>query len=231
MSQNKYFTPNKKLAFAGIKKYVTGIFILGALLFFCAGDLCYWNAWLYLGVLSVAIFAFGIYLYRNDQALLEKRLNSKEKQEEQKAYNTITSLSFLVTFAVCSLDYRFRWSYVSPTVVIIALVVMLIGFGLFVLTLLQNRFASRIIEIQEKQQVIDTGIYSLVRHPLYSAAIIMCFASPVVLGSMYAVIPMLFYLAGIILRIRNEEKFLRNGLEGYASYIEKVKYRLIPYVW
>lgn len=231
MSKNNKIIRGKGLAFDGIKKFTLGIIILGAFLFLCAGSIRYWNVWLYLGALSIAIFGFGIYLYSSDQELLEKRLNSREKEEEQKAYVLFTSLSFLATFAVCGLDYRFGWSHVPLAIVITALIVMLAGFGLFVLTLLQNRFASRTIEIQDKQRVIDTGVYSVVRHPLYTAAIIMFFASPIVLGSFYAINPMLFYLIGIIKRIRNEEKVLRNGLDGYADYLEKVKYRLIPYVW
>ena len=222
---------DKKLMLAAIKRFVLGIAVLGLFLFLCAGDIRYWNAWLYLAALAVSIFFFGLYLYQKDKELLQKRLDTREKEEEQKAYTFVAALTFLATFGVCGLDYRFGWSRVPLAAVITALVVTLAGFGLFVLTLAQNRFASRIVEVQNGQKVIDTGVYSVVRHPMYTAALVMFFASPVVLGSFYAAIPMVFYLIGIILRIRNEEKVLKRGLEGYARYMEKVKYRLIPFLW
>ena len=219
------------LLVSAAKRFGLGIVLLGLFLFFCAGDIRFWNAWLYLAALSFAILFFGIYLYTNDKELLQKRLNTKEKEAEQRAYAIITSLSFLATFGVCGLDHRVGWSHVPPVAVLLALIVMLGGYGLFVLTLMQNRFASRVVEIQKAQRVIDTGVYAVIRHPMYTAALIMFFSSPIVLGSYYAAIPMLFYLTGIILRIRNEEKVLRNGLDGYAGYMERVKYRLLPFVW
>jgi Putative protein-S-isoprenylcysteine methyltransferase len=229
--EDNRFASNKRLAAAVLTRFSAGFAILGAFLFLCAGSFRYWHAWLYIATLAACIFSFGVYLYRKDKVLLQKRLNSKEKEKAQKAYVLITSVAFLGTFTVCGLDYRFGWSHVPVAVVYAALMIMVGGFGLFVLTLLQNRFASRTIEIQDEQRVIDTGVYSLVRHPLYSAAIIMFSASPVALGSFYAVIPMLPYVIGIILRIRNEEEVLQNGLEGYTAYMKKVRYRLIPYVW
>ena len=222
---------NKKLILAAISKFAIGIAILGAFLFLCGGDLHFWNAWLYLSVFAVSIFFFGLYLYKTDKELLQKRLNAKEKEKEQDVYTFAAGLSFLATFGVCGLDYRYGWSRIPITVVIAALAVMLGGYALFVVTMMQNRFASRVVEIQNEQKVIDTGVYSVVRHPMYTAALTMFFASPVVLGSYYAVIPMLVFLFGIILRIRNEEKILRDGLEGYGSYMKKVKYRLIPLIW
>lgn len=222
---------NKKLMLSALKKFGIGILILGLFLFLCGGDIWYWNAWLYLGVFSVCIFSFGVYLYKTDKELLQKRLNSKEKEKEQDVYTYMTGISFLATFGVSGLDYRFGWSYVQIAVVVVTLITMIAGFGLFVITLMYNRFASRIVEIQNEQKVIDTGVYSVIRHPMYTAALIMFFSSPLVLGSYYAVISMVFFLIGIIMRIRNEEKVLRNGLEGYADYMKKVKYRLIPFVW
>lgn len=224
-------TNGKHLLFSAAKRFGVGIILLGAFLFLCAGDLFFWHAWLYLAALAAAILIFGAYLYTRDRELLQKRLNTKEKEEAQKAYAYITSVSFLATFLVCGLDYRFGWSHVPLAAIITALLVMLAGYGLFVLTLMQNHFASRVVEIQKGQKVIDTGVYAVIRHPMYTAALIMFFASPIVLGSYYAAIPMLFYLVGIVLRIRNEEKVLANGLEGYADYMKKVKYRLVPFVW
>lgn len=224
-------TNNRKLMLSAIKKFAIGIAILGAFLFLCGGDFRYWNAWLYLSVFALCIFFFGLYLYKTDKELMQKRLNSKEKEKEQDAYNFAAGLSFLATFGVCGLDYRFGWSHIPLAVVIVALAVMLGGYGLFVLTMMQNRFASRVVEIQDEQKVIDTGVYSVIRHPMYTAALTMFFASPIVLGSYFAAIPMLIFLAGIIMRIRNEEKVLREGLIGYTAYMEKVKYRLIPFIW
>lgn len=231
MQKKEQFHHNRALVRAGVTRFGLGILILGAFLFLCAGTLRYWNAWLYVIALAVMIFSFGVYLYARDQELLQKRLNTKEKEPEQRAYVLLTSLSFLATFGLCGLDARFGWSRVPLGIVIIALLVVAGGFGLFVTTLLQNRFASRVIEIQDEQRVIDTGVYAVVRHPLYTAAILMFTASPVVLGSWWAVLPMGLYVIGIVLRIRNEEKLLGKELPGYTDYMQKVRYRLIPFVW
>jgi protein-S-isoprenylcysteine O-methyltransferase Ste14 len=221
----------KILMLSAITKFVAGIILFGAFLFICGGGFRYWNAWIYITTFAICIFFFGVYLYITDKELLEKRINTKEKGNAQKAYTFSAGFSFLATFFTCGLDYRFGWSNIPLVVVIIALIIMLAGYALFIITLMYNRFASRVIEIQNGQKVIDTGVYSIVRHPLYSAAVIMFFASPVVLGSWWAVIPMLIFLVGIILRILNEEKVLLNGLEGYADYMKKVKFRLVPFIW
>ena len=158
-------------------------------------------------------------------------MNSKEKEKEQDVYTYATGISFFSIFGVCGLDYRFDWSPVPLVAVVIALVIMLAGYGLFMITLIQNSYASRIVEIQDGQKVIDTGVYSVVRHPMYTAALIMFFASPVVLGSYCGLIPMVVFLTGIVFRIRNEEKILCAGLKGYSTYMQSVKYRLIPFIW
>ena len=229
--KDKKQNQNRVLLISAIKKFTIGFAILGAFLFICSGDIRYWNAWLYIAVFSVSIFFFGVYLYTTDKGLLQKRLNSKEKEESQKANNLAAIISLLATFGGSSLDHRFSWSHIPLAGVIIALIIMLAGYGLFILTIVYNRFASRTIEIQNKQKVIDTGVYSVIRHPLYTAALLMFFSSPIVLGSYYAVIPVFVFLIGIILRIKSEEEFLCNGLDGYADYMKKVKYRLIPFIW
>jgi len=216
---------------SAIKKFVIGMTVLGAFLFLCGGSLGYWNAWLYLGTFAVCIFFFGVYLYTTDKELLQKRLNSKEKEKEQDVYTFSAGISLFSMPVISGLDYRYDWSDVPFSAVIIALVIMLAGFALFVITLMYNRFASRTVEIQNEQKVIDTGVYAIIRHPMYTAAITMFFASPIVLGSWWALIPMLIFLVGIILRIRNEEKVLCGGLEGYVDYMRKVRYRLIPFIW
>lgn len=231
MGKNSHFSHDNALLLSALRKFGLGMLILGLYLFLCAGTVRYWNAWVFLLAFAVCLLFFGIYLYRTDQEQLQKRLNSKEKESEQKAYTYLASISFLVTFGLCGFDYRFGWSHVPVAAVVIALIVMLGGFGLFVLTLMQNRFASRTVEIQTGQKVIDTGVYSVVRHPMYMAALLMFFSCPFVLGSYYAYLPMLLFLVGIILRIRNEEKVLRNGLSGYPAYCEKTRYRLIPFIW
>jgi protein-S-isoprenylcysteine O-methyltransferase Ste14 len=222
---------NKKLMIRAIKKFVFGIGLLGLLLFISAGSIQFWNAWLYLIAFAVSIFAFGVYLFAKDKELLQKRLDSKEKEKEQSVYTFMASISLFLMFVVCGLDYRFGWSAVPIVAVIIALAIILVGYGLFVITLIQNSYASRIVEIQDSQKVIDTGVYSVIRHPMYTAALTMFFASPIVLGSFYGLIPMVFFLIGIIHRIKNEEKVLAVGLEGYLGYMERVRYRLIPFVW
>ena len=222
---------NKKLLLTAISRLIFGIGILGLLLFLCAGDIWYWNAWIYIGTLALAIFCFGAYLFIKDKELLQKRLSAKEKEKKQNIYNATAGLSMLAVFSLSGLDYRFCWSEVPFTAVIAALVFMLLGYGLFVITLIYNRYASRIIEVQDNQKVIDTGVYAFVRHPLYTAAFIMFSASPIVLGSFYAAIPLVLYLAGILFRIKDEEKILREGLEGYTAYCKKVRYRLVPFIW
>ena len=202
MPKNNQRTKDRKLMLSAISKLVIGIAILGAFLFLCGGNFQYWNAWLYLSVFALCIFFFGLYLYRTDKELLQKRLNSKEKEKAHDVYTFAAGLSFLATFGTCGLDYRFGWSHVPLAVVIAALTVMLGGYGLFVITMMQNRFASRVVEIQSEHKVIDSGVYSVIRHPMYTAALTMFFASPVVLGSYFAVIPMLIFLFGIIMRIR-----------------------------
>jgi len=222
---------NKKLLVSAIIKFAAGIGMLGAILFLCAGDIRYWNAWLFLGTFAACIALFGAGLYIKDKELLRKRMNSKETEKEQDVYTFAAGVTFLGMFGVSGLDYRFGWSSVPSAAVATALAIMLAGYALFVVTLMQNSFASRIVEIQAGQKVIDTGVYSVVRHPMYTAALTMFFAFPVVLGSYFAFIPMALFLAGIILRIKNEEKVLCEGLPGYPAYMRKVKYRLIPFIW
>ena len=222
---------DKGLLTKAITKLVISIGMLSVLIFISAGSLQFWNGWLFIGTFTIALFSFGAYLYSHNKALLQKRLMSKEKEKAQKAYNFLSSLALLGVFVLSGLDYRFGWSKISWTVVLLALMMVLAGYAISVIAMIQNEFASRIIEVQEEQKVIDTGIYSIIRHPMYISSLLMFTATPVVLGSYYGMIPMALYLIGIILRIRNEEDVLRKGLPGYKGYMEKVKYRLIPFVW
>jgi protein-S-isoprenylcysteine O-methyltransferase Ste14 len=210
---------------------VFGFGILGLLIFLTAGDIQYINAWLFLGTLSVCMFVFGLFLYIKDKELLEKRLRSKEKQREQSFYNIVSGVSLLLIFVISGLDYRLKWSKIPTVIVIAALVIMIFGFLLFVVTLMQNRYASRTIEIQNSQKVIDTGLYSVVRHPMYTSAITMNIASPIALGSYFGLIPVVLFISGIVSRIKNEEAFLCKELEGYSEFMKRVKYRIIPFIW
>lgn len=212
-------------------KYGSALVIVGVLLFVPAGSVRYWNAWLYIASLFVPILLVGTYLYVKDTSLLEKRLKGNEKEQEQKLYVALSFGVFLIAFTMPGLDYRFKWSPVPLQVVAVAWAFMLIGYGLFVAVLVQNSYASRVVEIQEEQKLIDTGLYSVVRHPMYLASTILFLATPLVLGSYYSLIPMLFYPVMLAFRIKNEERVLKTGLKGYEEYARKVRYRMIPYVW
>ena len=208
-----------------------GAIVIGALLFCPAGSLHYWNGWLFMAALFVPMTIALVYLCRNDRSLLEKRLKLHEKQKEQKIYLKLSLIWFVVSFLMPGFDYRFGWSDVPVWLTVASVTVMIFGYVLFIIVMVQNTFASRVIEIQQNQRVIDTGMYSVVRHPMYMAAIIMYLACPLVLGSYYALIPTMLLPALIIYRIRNEEAVLRAGLDGYPEYAERVRYRLIPYLW
>lgn len=212
-------------------RLMMSIVVLGGLVFGPAGSLSYWNGWLFLAAVFIPMTAALIYLYRTNRSLLEKRLRLHEKQKEQKIYLKLSLVWFVISFLVPGLDYRFGWSDVPLWLIAASTVMMIVGYVLFIIVLAQNAFASRIIEIQENQRVIDTGLYSVVRHPMYMAAIIMYTATPLVLGSYFALIPTMLLPAILIYRIRNEEAVLRAGLDGYTAYTKRVKYRLIPFVY
>jgi protein-S-isoprenylcysteine O-methyltransferase Ste14 len=208
-----------------------GAVAIGALLFVPAGDLGYWNGWLFMAALFIPMtIAFG-YFYRTDRSLLEKRLRVREQQKEQKTYVKLSLAWFLLSFLVPGLDYRFGWSAVPMWLVAVSVAVMLVGYVLFIVVMVQNTFASRVIEIQQHQRVVSTGLYSVVRHPMYMAATIMYASWPLVLGSYVALLPMTLLPALLVYRIRNEEKVLRADLPGYTEYAERVRYRMIPFVW
>ncbi len=221
----------KRLLWAVSIRLALGVIAIGMLIFGPAGSLRYWNGWLFLVALFVPMTFALAYFYRRDRSLLEKRLRLREKQMEQRSYVRLSLVWFLISFLVPGFDYRFGWSEVPIWLVVVSVVVMVFGYALFMVVMAQNTFASRVIEIQPNQRVIDTGLYSVVRHPMYMAATIMYMACPLVLGSYYALIPMLLLPALLVYRIKNEEAVLRAGLDGYVQYAERVRYRLIPFVW
>ena len=219
------------LIFRALLVYLFFLFFVGLLIFFPAGSLKFWNGWLFIGALYIPMFGVLIYLLVKDPDLLIKRMKTREKEKTQKIYLILSIIVFLVTFIVPGLDFRFNWSNVPLSVVLISTLVMMSGYLIFFIVMKQNTYASRVIEIQDEQKLIDTGLYSFVRHPMYLGAIILYGFAPLVLGSFYALIPMVFIPILLIIRIKNEEKILVNGLKGYNEYMKKVKYRLLPFIW
>jgi protein-S-isoprenylcysteine O-methyltransferase Ste14 len=220
-----------KLVLKAVLLGVLAVIFLGALLFLPAGDFKYWNGWLFIAAVMIPMNFIHMYLVRNDPALVEKRMKIIEKDRLQGIIKTLMYLSMIAFFPVSGFDYRYHWSAVPIWVVIIFTIVMICGMFTLFMVMKENSYASKVIEIQQGQKVIDTGVYSVVRHPMYLAGTIVFCSWPFVLGSFYALIPAVCISLLLPLRIKKEEKVLRNGLKGYDSYMKKVKYRLIPYVW
>jgi protein-S-isoprenylcysteine O-methyltransferase Ste14 len=204
---------------------------LGLVLFLPAGTIRFINGWIYIAALMVPMTTFMIWLIIKDPELLQKRLNMKERRDAQKKYVWVSMLFFVAAFVIPGLDFRFGWSDVPAWLTIVSLVLLITGYAGFIVVMLQNRYASRVIEIQENQKVIDTGLYSIVRHPMYLSAIVLYMSSPLVLGSFYGLIPMAFLPFLLAFRTLNEEEMLKKDLSGYVEYMEKVRYRMIPLVW
>ena len=221
----------KELFIQAVLKFVFGIILVGLLVFLPAGTLMFFNGWLFMGALFVPMFLVGIVLIVKNPELLKKRLQAKESQSEQSLVVKLSGLMFLVGFIIAGLNYRFDWYVLPRTVSIIATVLFLIAYLLYGEVLRENTYLSRTIEVQENQKVIDTGLYGIVRHPMYSATLLLFLAMPLILGSLHSFVIFLAYPFIIAKRIRNEEMVLENELKGYKEYNEKVKYRLIPFVW
>ena len=222
---------NKKLFVNGIVKFLSGIVIVALPLFLSAGSFSYWNAWLFMGILFIPMFIAGLILMKKNPYLLEKRLNAKEEQSEQKTVIALSGIMFLVGFVVAGLDYRFQWIKLPEWLVIAGAVVFLTAYGLYAEVLRENTYLSRTVEVQENQKVIDTGLYGIVRHPMYAVTVILFLSMPIVLGSVISFMVFLAYPFIIAGRIKNEEKVLEEGLAGYKEYKQKVKYRLVPFIW
>lgn len=220
-----------KLFFQAIVKFLCGLLAVGLLLFLPAGTFAFWQAWLLVGILFVPMFFAGLVMMKRSPALLRKRLAAKEAQSEQRAVIALSGLMFLAAFVVAGLNHRFRWVPLPPWVCYAAAVVFLLGYGLYAEVLRENVWLSRTVEVQENQKVIDTGLYGLVRHPMYMSTILLFLSMPLVLGSVLSFAIMLAYLPIIAKRIRNEEQVLKDGLEGYAEYQKRVRYKVIPFVW
>lgn len=220
-----------KLFFQAIIKYILGVIIVGLLLFVPANSFEYWNAWLFIGLLFIPMFISGIVLMIKNPSLLKKRLDVKEKENEQKQVILYSSLMFLLGFIIAGLNYRFSWIIIPNIIVIISSILFVIAYILYAEVLRENTFLSRTIEVQENQKVIDTGLYGIVRHPMYAITLVLFLTMPLILGSIISFIIFLIYPFIIIKRIQNEEEVLEKKLKGYIEYKKKVKYRLIPFIW
>lgn len=222
---------NKQLFIQAITKYIAGVLLVGALIFLPAGTLSFRNGWILMAILFVPMFLAGLVMMKKNPDLLRKRLDAREKESEQKEVVALSGLMFLAAFILAGLNYRFKWMALPDIVVYIGAVVFLLSYLLYAEVLRENAYLSRTIEVQEDQKVIDTGLYGIVRHPMYMATVFLFLSMPLVLGSLISFAVMLGYLPIIAKRIRNEEEVLEEGLKGYKEYKQKVRYKVIPYIW
>ena len=220
-----------KLFSQAILKFLIGFLIVGSLLFLPAGTFAYWQAWLFLGILFIPMFIAGLMMMKKSPDLLRKRLNAKEEQSEQKTVIILSGLMFLAAFIVAGLNFRFGWIVLHAWFSYAAAFVFLFGYALYAEVLRENVWLSRTVEVQENQRVIDTGLYGVVRHPMYMSTLILFLSMPLVLGSVISFAIMLAYIPIIAKRIRNEEEVLESGLMGYTEYKKQVRYKVIPFVW
>ena len=220
-----------KLLTQALTKFFLGVVIIGLLLFIPAGSLRFWQGWLLMGILFVPMFAAGFVLMAKNPELLLKRLNAKEEEKEQKTVVALSGVLFFAAFVVAGLNWRFQWCVLPDWIVWVAAVLFLVCYLLYAEVLRENTYLSRTIEVQENQKVIDTGLYGIVRHPMYMATTLLFLMIPLVLASPLSFLILLLYLPLIAKRIRNEESVLEKGLEGYKDYKQRVKYRIIPFIW
>ena len=222
---------NMKLFINAIVKYLLGVIVIGLLVFIPAGTINYFNGWLFMGVLFIPMLLAGIVMMIKNPELLKSRLDAKEKQKEQGLVIKLSGLMFIVGFIVAGLDYRYNWLQLPKLGVYIAVGLFLFGYVMWGVVLKQNTYLSRTIKVTENQKVIDSGLYGIVRHPMYTATIILFLSMPLVLGSIISFFVFLMYPVLIVIRITYEEKFLEKELDGYIEYKKEVKYRLIPFIW
>ena len=219
------------LFFPALMKFLLGVIILGLLIFLPAGSLHYWQGWLLMGILFVPMFVAGLVMMAKNPELLRKRLNAKEQEKEQKTDVTLSGLLFIAAFVVAGLNWRFQWLLLPNWAVWVAAGLFLVCYLLYAEVLRENTYLSRTIEVQEHQKVIDTGLYGIVRHPMYMATTILFLMMPLLLASPISFAIMLLYIPLIAKRIRNEEAVLEQGLEGYSEYKQRVKYKVLPFIW
>ena len=219
------------LLLQALTNFFLGVIILGLLIFLPAGSFHYWQGWLLMGILFIPMFIAGFVMMAKNPELLQKRLNAQEQEKEQKTVVALSSLLFIAAFVVAGLNWRFQWCVLPNWAVWTAAAVFLACYLLYAEVLRENAYLSRTIEVQEHQKVIDTGLYGIVRHPMYTATTLLFLMMPLVLASPISFAIMLLYIPLIIKRIRNEEAVLEQGLEGYSDYKQRVKYRILPYLW
>ena len=220
-----------KLFVNALVKFLAGLLLTGLLLFLPAGTIAYPGGWIFIGLLFIPMLVLGGVMLCKVPHLLQKRLNAKEAEKTQKGVVALSGLLFFTGFLAAGLDFRFGWTHVPYWVVIVASVVLLVSYALYAEVMRENAYLSRTIEVQEGQKVVDTGLYGIVRHPMYTVNLWLFLAIPLVLGSWISLIFFLHYPILIVVRIRNEEAVLTQGLAGYADYKRKVRYRLIPFIW
>ena len=220
-----------KLFFQALSKFLIGLIIICILLFIPAGTINYPNGWLFIALLFIPMLFAGIIMIFKSPDLLRRRLNAKENEDEQKTVILISGIIFLLAFILAGLNFRFGWFNPPSIVVIIASVIFLLAYIMYAEVLRENEYLSRTVEVSENQKVVDSGLYGIVRHPMYTSTIFLFLSMPLVLDSIFSFIVMLVYPIIIMFRIRNEERVLENELIGYEEYKEKVKYKLIPYLW
>jgi len=222
---------NGKLFFQAVCKFLLGVVLVGALLFLPAGTLAYPGGWLLMGLLFVPMFLAGLVMLVKNPSLLESRLRGKEREKKQSIAVKLSGLMFICGFVLAGLNFRFGWHTLPRGIVIAGCVVFLAAYALYAEVLRENTYLSRTVEVQKDQKVIDTGLYGIVRHPMYSATLLLFLSMPLILGSLYAFFVFLLYPPIIIFRLLQEEAFLKRELCGYREYLHKVKYRLIPFIW
>ena len=220
-----------KLSLQALTKTIMGFVFICVLLFLPAGTFHYWNAWLFMAVLFVPMIILGIVMLFKSPDLLKKRLDAKEKEGEQKWVVALSGIMFMAAFVVAGFNFRFSWHLLPDCVIWISVAMFLLSYLMYAEVIRENAFLSRTIEVQENQRVIDTGLYGIVRHPMYSATIILFLSIPLILGSLISFFIMLAYIPIIAIRINNEERVLEEGLKGYKEYKQKVRYKLIPFIW
>ena len=222
---------DKDLLIKALTKFLLGVIVLGLLLFFPAGSLHYWQGWLLMGILFVPMAVVGIVMMAKNPELLRKRLNAKEKEAEQKSVVAMSSMLFVTAFVLAGLNWRFCWWVLPNWMVWMAAGLFIASYLLYAEVMRENTYLSRTVEVQDNQKVIDTGLYGIVRHPMYMATTVMFLTMPLVLGSPISFLVMLGYIPVIAKRISNEEDVLEKGLEGYQDYKKKVRYKMIPFLW
>ena len=220
-----------KLFLQALTKFVIGLLLIGLLLFLPAETFDFWQAWLFIAVLFVPMFIAGMMLMIRQPELLRKRLDAKEQQQEQKWVVALSGLMFIAVFVVAGLNRRFGWFLLPDWAVYIATAIFLVAYAMYAEVMRENVWLSRTVEVQENQQVVSTGLYGIVRHPMYAATLLLFLSMPLVLASPWSFVIMLIYIPIIALRIRNEEQVLERELKGYTEYKQRVRYKVIPFIW